>query len=113
MVFNKLIEKVECMVEHDCAKQKSGRCAICEVGFHYISKNPLKTTCEHRICNNCCEKIGRLFYCKQHSVTMALLKDAESDKIINSKTKELFDVLKQDFEKTISLFEGAYCIFKR
>jgi hypothetical protein len=105
--FDTIVDSIECAVEHNCAKERSGRCAVCELGFRFICQEPMRLSCGHCICSKC--RVGERVTCKKHGNVTVGSEDLAHKCVVKMKLRELFDTMKLDFEKTIRLSEGRKC----
>lgn len=109
MLNEELIEMVQCAIDHDCAKNQSKRCAICEIGFKAFAEEPLLLTCGHIICKKC--KNGDKVNCSKHGEAIVGLEAKMNCHFIEMNKKQLFETTKEKYENAASLLKGRINIF--
>lgn len=106
-IEEKKFEQIKCVLEHDCRKKLSKRCAVCVLDFQYISEDPVKLACGHLICSKCKNtQMNEKANCAYHGPRKIGKVTSENKQMMMDNLNELFETMKQKFEKTIDLFEG-------
>lgn len=106
-IDQKALDQIMCVIGHDCANKLSKRCAVCILDFQYLSEDPAKLACGHSICAKCkANQEKEKASCKFHGVRKIGKDATESKQFIKENLNELFNMMKEKFEKAIDLFEG-------
>lgn len=106
MDINELIDMIECVVCHKCPLKlgTSKRCVTCEIGYRFISENPLQLSCSDVICSKC--KRDEQIECPRDGLANVGDKSYAAERIISKKKKELMQNLRQKVNDSFKLFEG-------
>ena len=106
MDFNEMIDMVECVACHRCPLKAGelNRCATCEVGYQFISENPLQLNCGHVICAKC--KQGENIECSKDGFKNIRNESPVVERLISKKKNDLMQNLRDKLNVSYGIFEG-------
>lgn len=96
-----------CCNEHICGLKRSKRCAVCELGFNYIAKNPVQTQSGELLCASCeSTKIYSSLKFENHNVATSIEIAEFNEKLTKFVSNELFEKMHKKFHDAVELFQG-------
>lgn len=119
MLTEDMLEYIECAIPHNCSLNEKchqtdskNKCAQCLVKYNFIVDEPVIIECEHHICKNCEDKSNSTkLICKicklkgvESLVKSSGIKNKVIEKIIDGHMPELYEALKQKFNKGHTLY---------
>ena len=107
MNFIEIVDMVECVACHKCSltTNESSLCATCEVGYRFVSENPLQLSCSHVICTKC--KQDENIECSKDGWTKSGDRSYAVERVIVKKKDELMQNLRDKLNASYEPFEGC------
>jgi hypothetical protein len=96
-----------CCNEHICGRKRAKRCAVCELDFKYVAKDPVRTQSADLLCASCeSAKIDNFLKCQTHQVATPVDGTVFNEQLVQLVSNELFEKMHRKFNDAIGLLQG-------
>lgn len=116
MLSSELLDNIKCAMSHACVKEDNGTsksCAHCEIGYTFITREPIVLECGHHICKDCKEKSEKdAVKCNicGEQIKCTKTNGKASESLIKMLFKDLSSDLKEKFLKAVDKLNGKFQI---
>lgn len=112
MLNQEILSAIECAIPHKCEREtnRSNKCAHCDIGYKFISIEPVTLKCSHHICKECesrVEKDGMNCNLCNKKSELSGASGAAAEIVVQAYLNPLFDELKEKYKMTFNIYDGT------